>query len=197
MKMLKIIIFILITLHAVEFPGAENAIFKASARAGILTLVEGGGEQPGKYHLFFRLYITNIEKNKMLIPTAGFYKNGDYGRDYYTSILRWDFHRTREGSMIIPPASSLGIVELLPGESALISWEDDISWKSRLEKVSVKLEIDAGFRSRFNLALIDLMVKNIKTGFIKNVDIVIDDISQGMNKEGASLGTNGRQGNPK
>lgn len=162
----------MIALHAIKAGGGSNARVQASAQAGILTIIENDDGETGKYHLFFRLYIINTGKMKIMIPTAGFRKGGEGGRDYYTSILRWDFYHTREGSTIIPPVSSLGIAELLPGESALISWEADTYWKPPMEKISVKLEVDADFRSRFNLALTDLMVENIETGFIKDVKVV-------------------------
>jgi hypothetical protein len=186
MKALKILIFMLMAFYAVKSDGAGNSIIRASAQAGILPLVEGKDDQSGKYHLFFRLYITNISKRKIAVPTSGFRRGAVGDKNYYISILTWDFYHTREGSMIIPSASSIGIVELLPGESALISWEDDVYRKGRLEKISVKLDMDTSFRSRFNLALSTLTIENIKTGFIRDVEVVTDGAPQGLDKKDTS-----------
>lgn len=140
-----------------------------TVKAKILEITsEGASPRPNpRFEIKFKVYVKNMGKSAINIPTAGPRNYSEAGKSYLISYAQWGFSQAPDGSRVVPPESSLGLVHLLPNEVAEIAWTERIYSREELSHLTVKLIIEEDFGKRFELGFRTISTSEIQSDLVK------------------------------
>jgi hypothetical protein len=116
-------------------------------------LDEEPDDQPNSeyFRAVFLLYVINRGMTEVRVPTTAEIRGGGYRDGVETLLLGTPFHLSRIEQTIILPESSIGIVNLRPGEVCLIQYSTTSVFKREIKKFVVDYEVTEEFGRRYGV----------------------------------------------